>query len=182
MVIRCVSIILAAFLVATSVAAEEPKELRDARRQFESLRHPSEAERVAYITRLVRLRESFTRADYKKMEAIDAEVIRHPMPPGVDSAELRKRMVGRWTSPRHSYLYRADGTWTMLPEFEDGLQATHGVWHIEGNKFFQNALVQPPEAPDTGETIITLTKTDFVWSTTKAPYYMRRGDVFPWRD
>jgi len=182
MVSSRIGILVAAIVIATSVAAEEPKELRDARRQFESLRHPSEAERVAYITRLVRLRESFTRADYKKMEAIDAEVIRHPMPPGVDSAELRKRMVGRWTSPRHSYLYRADGTWTMLPEFEDGLQATHGVWHIEGNKFFQNALVQPPEAPDTGETIITLTKTDFVWSTTKAPYYMRRGDVFPWRD
>jgi hypothetical protein len=69
----------------------------------------------------------------------------------------------------------------MLPEFEEGMQATHGVWRIEGNKFFQNALLQPPESPDTGETMIILTDTDFVWSTHIAPYYMRRGDVYPWR-
>lgn len=135
-----------------------------------------------YITALVRLRETFTRADYKKMEAIDAEIIKHPMPPDVDSAALHKSVVGRWTSPRHRYLYRADSTWTMLPEFEDGYQATHGVWHIEGNKFFQNAVMQPPEPPDKGETVIILTDTDFVWSTHIAPYYMRRGDIFPWRD
>src|SRR5947207_1614929 len=97
-----IGLITAAILVSTSVTAQEPKELRDARRQFQSLNHASQAERVAYITRSVRLRESFTRADYKKMEAIDAEVTRHPMPAGVDSAELRKRMIGHWTSPRHS--------------------------------------------------------------------------------
>ncbi|MFN2509482.1 MAG: hypothetical protein ABR589_12005, partial [Chthoniobacterales bacterium] len=29
--------------------------------------------------------------------------------------ELRKLMVGKWTTGRHEYLYRADGTWQMLP-------------------------------------------------------------------
>ena len=168
-----------AMLFAAAVAAEDPQRLIALRRQFDSLQHPTEADRVQYITALVRLRESLTRADYKEWEAIDAEIIKHPMPPDVDSADLRKRVVGEWTSPRHRYLYRADGTWTMLPEFEDGYQATHGVWHIEGNKFLQNAVMQPPEPPDKGETIIILTDTDFVWGT--APYYMRRGDVFPWR-
>jgi len=48
-----------AIVIATSVAAQEPKELRDARGQFESLKHPTEADRVRYITGLVRLRESF---------------------------------------------------------------------------------------------------------------------------
>ncbi len=181
MLTRIATLVVASFYVAT-VAADEPKRLVDLRQRFHALQRSTESDRVRYITALVRLRESFTRADYKKMEAIDAEIITHPIPPDVDSADLRKRIFGRWMSPRHSYLYRADGTWTMLPEFEDGYQATHGVWHIEGNKFFQNALVQPPEPPDKGETVIILTDTDFVWNTHIAPYYMRRGDVFPWRN
>jgi hypothetical protein len=169
-----------AILATTSATGQEPTELVEARRKFVSLKHPTEADRVRYITRLVRLRESFTRAQADLMFAIDGAVIKHPMPVDVDIAKLRKRLVGQWTSPRHSYLYRADGTWTMLPEVIDGEKTTHGVWHIQGNKFFQHASVESAES-DTGETIIILTDTDFVWSTEKAPYYMRRGDVYPWR-
>ena len=167
-------------LFAASAAAQEPEPLVALRGRFDSLQHPTEAERVQYITALVRLRESFTRVDYKKMEAIDSEIIKHPMPAGVDAAKLRERLVGHWTSPRHGYLYRADGTWTMLPEVIDGEESTHGLWHIDGNKFFQHASVESPES-DTGEIVIVLTETDFVWSTHRAPYYMRRGDVYPWR-
>ena len=35
-------------------------------------------------------------------------------------------------------------------------------------------------APDKGETVILLTDTDFVYG--DAPFYLRRGTVFPWRD
>jgi hypothetical protein len=175
-----IAFLAVALFAATSATEKGPTQLADARRKFESLKHPSEADRVRYITRLVRLRESFTRVQADMMFAIDAEVIKHPMPADVDAATLRKRLVGEWTSPRHNYLYRADGTWTMLPEVIDGEKSTHGVWQIEGNKFFQQASVESPES-DTGETIIILTDTDLVWSTHKAPYYMRRGDVYPWR-
>jgi hypothetical protein len=115
------------------------------------------------------------------MRAIDAEIIKHPMPLEVDSAALRKRIVDRWRSPRHSYLYRADGTWTTS-DFTDANEATpHGLWRIEGNKVFHGRLDEPPEA-ETGRTIIILTDTDFVYGTHIAPYYMRRGDVYPWRN
>src|SRR5437867_7218624 len=132
-----IAFLTVALLATTSAMEQEPTELAEARRKFESLKHPTEADRVRYITHLVRLRESFTRAQAEMMIAIDAEVIKHPMPADVDTAKLRKRLVGQWTSPRHGYLYRADGTWTMLPEVIDGEKTTHGVWHIEGNKFFQ---------------------------------------------
>jgi hypothetical protein len=138
-----------ALLCATQLIAQEPRQLIELRRAFESLARSTEADRVRYITRLVRLRESFTRADYKQIEAIDTEVIKYPMPSDVNSADLRKHLVGQWTSPRHNYLYRADGTWMMLPEFVDGMQATHGVWRIERNRFFQNASIQTPDL--TGE-------------------------------
>ena len=164
--------------IVSAAAAAEPKELADAHRKFESLQHPTEADRARYITRLVRLRESFTRRDADKMFAIDKEIVRHPMPVPSDPHELAKLIVGKWTSPRHQYLYRADGTWTMLPEFDQGYQATHGIWHVEGNQFSQGTSA----ADASHETIILLNSADFVWSTRVAPYYMRRGDVFPWRE
>jgi hypothetical protein len=175
-----VATVMVAVLCAIRSSADEPQRLTELRRRFHALEHPTEADRVRYITALVRLRESFTRADSDKMTAIDAEVINFPAPEDLDSAALRKRIVGHWTSPRHQYLYRTDGTWTMLPEFIDGEKSTHGVWHIEGNKFFQHASVESPKT-EQGETIIIVTDTDFVWSTRVAPYYMRRGDVYPWR-
>jgi hypothetical protein len=176
-----IAIIASTMFSIAAVSANEPKELVELRQRFEALKHPSEADRIRYITALVRLRESFTRADADKMRAIDAEIIKHPMPFEVDSAALRKHIVGRWRSPRHSYLYRADGTWTTS-DFTDANEATpRGLWRIEGNKFFHRMLDEPSEA-ETGRTIIILTDTDFVSGTHIALYYMRRGAVYPWRN
>jgi hypothetical protein len=170
------AVVLAAILVAISATAEEPKELRDARREFESLKHPTEADRVRYVTRLVRFRESFTRADIAAINGIDAEIVRHPMPVTADSRQLSKRLVGRWQSPRRPYFYHADGTWAAN---EDTLEDTRGTWRIEGNQFFQNYR---GERPAQGETIILLADTDFVYGNGSTPYYLRRGTAFPWRD
>ena len=170
-----VAILVAASAVLSAASADEPKELRDARREFESLKHPTEADRVLYVTRLVRLRESFTRADYKILETIDAEVIRHPVPTAVDAGVLRKSLVGRWQSPRRPYFYHADGTWASN---EDTPESTGGTWRIDGNQFFQNYR---GDAPAPGENIILLTSTDFVYGSGRAPYYLRRGTAFPWR-
>ena len=169
-----IAILVTAIAVATSAVAQEPKELHDARRQFEALRHPSEADRVRYITGLVRLRESFTRADAEIMHAIDAEVIRHPMPATADVRVLVQRLVGRWQSPRRPYFYHPDGTWASN---EDTPENTGGTWRIEGNQFFQNYR---GDTPAHGEKIILLTTTDFVYGA--GPYYLRRGTAFPWRD
>jgi hypothetical protein len=43
--------------------------------------------------------------------------------------------VGKWESPRHDYLYRKDGTWSMLP-LEPGV--THGKWRIQGNESIES--------------------------------------------
>jgi hypothetical protein len=174
MVSARIAILVTAIAVATSAVAQEPKELRAARRQFESLKHPSEADRVRYITRLVRLRESFTRAEYKIMEAIDAEVIRHPMPAAADTRVLVKRLIGQWQSPRRPYFYHTDRTWASN---DDTPEDIGGTWRIEGNQFFQNYR---GDTPARGEKIILLTTTDFVYGA--GPYYLRRGTAFPWRD
>jgi hypothetical protein len=168
-----VTVLGALIVAAASAVAQQPKQLVDARREFEALKHPSEADRIRYVTRLVRLRETFTRAQADIMSAIDAEVRRHPMPQAAAHAEtLRKRIIGRWQSPRRPYFYHADGTWLSD---EDTSGNTGGTWRIERNKFFQNY----GEAPNKGgETIILLTDTDFVDG--DAPFYLRRGTAFPW--
>src|SRR5438552_4374316 len=100
MVSTRVAILLATIGVATSVSSQEPKALLDARREFASLKNPSETDRVGYVTRLVRLRETYTRSDAEIMFAIDAEVVRHPMPATADARHLISRLIGRWQSPR----------------------------------------------------------------------------------
>jgi hypothetical protein len=168
-------IILATVIGLTiPLVAQEPKEIRIARKDYEALQHPTEADRIRYVTRLVRLRESYTRADDKIMEAIDTEIIRHPMLSTANSRTLAKLLIGQWQSPRHSYFYHADGTWASD---DDITVATSFTWRIDHNKFFQNYA---GETPDPGQTIILLTSTDFVYGIHIAPYYLRRGTAFPW--
>jgi hypothetical protein len=108
----------------------------------------------------VRLREKAASARTDEWQAIDAEIKRHPAPGDADSKILSSLLVGQRESPRHDYLYRADGTWTMLPEEEEGI--THGVWRIESNQYFFIAAIEPAgKSPDT---IILITKKDLVFS------------------
>ena len=170
--VKRITLLGVALGAAMSVFAEEPKELTEARLRFESLKHPTETDRVRYVTKLVRLREGLTRAQAQAMFAIDAEVRRHPMPKVTgDKTALAKRLIGRWQSPRRPYFYHSDGTWFSD---EDASGNTGGTWRIDRNKFFQN---YPSMAPDKGETIILLTGTDFVYG--DAPFYLRRGTAFP---
>lgn len=49
----------------------------------------------------------------------------------LSDAELRKLMVGRWTTGRHDYDYKPDGTWKML----EG--TTKGTWRIENHQLIE---------------------------------------------
>src|SRR5882762_7762199 len=95
-----VATVMVALSCAITSSADEPKRLTELRQRFQALQHPTEVDRVRYITALVRLRESLTRADSEKMKAIDSEIIKYPIPDSADSAALRKRILGHWTSPR----------------------------------------------------------------------------------
>jgi hypothetical protein len=49
--------------------------------------------------------------------------------------ELRKLMVGKWTTGRHEYMYRPDGTWQMLPT---DISTTHGKWRIQNHQLIED--------------------------------------------
>jgi hypothetical protein len=93
----------------------------------------------------------------------------HAAPRESDSKAFSKLLVGKWESPRHDYLYRADGTWTMLPAAPD---ITHGTWRIEGNQFFDTASLAPGETDQ--YTIILITKRDFVFTDQEVVFYETR--------
>jgi hypothetical protein len=150
-----------------SAGARYARALSEIKRYYAKITHPSEAARSDYITRLVRLREVAARLKTHEWQAIDAEVKQHPAPN--DGKALSMLLVGKWESPRHDYLYRADGTWTMLPADPD---ITHGTWRIEGNQYFDTAATDPPETSQ--YTIILITKRDFVFADQEGVFYETR--------
>jgi hypothetical protein len=52
----------------------------------------------------------------------------------LSDAELKQLMVGRWTTGRHQYDYKADGTWRMLPA---DISTTKGIWRIENHQLIE---------------------------------------------
>jgi hypothetical protein len=143
--------------------------LEEARRRFDKISQPSEAARSDYVTRLVRMREEMVRRNGDEWKAIDHEVREHPAPKDSDGKVLSRRLVGKWSSPRHDYPYRSDGSWTMLPADEG---TTHGTWRIEDNQFFTTASIGLPDPAQ--YTIILITKKDFVIADQSGVFYETR--------
>ena len=143
--------------------------LEEAKRDFDKISQPSETARVDYVTRLVRLREKSAGQKTDEWKAIDNEIKQHPAPKVSDSKVLSGRLAGKWSSPRHDYLYKSDGSWTMLPADEG---TTHGTWRIEGNQFVTTASLGTSDA--TKYTIILITKKDFVIADQSNVFYETR--------
>ena len=156
--------VLITLALATGLVAEEPKELTTAKKEFAQNAHPDEAARVRYVLSLAELREKLARSngDWK---AVDAELRRHPAPKDADSAVLTKLRVGGWSSPRHDYLYRKDGTWTMTPVEDD---ATHGTWKIAGNQYTSGVAIS------NNYTIILLTAKDFIFTDGEVVFFEKK--------
>jgi hypothetical protein len=113
--------------------------------------------RVKYIRELATLRTKFEETaqishDYTARDAVEWEMARYPAPANADSKALSKALIDRWRSPRHDYLYRADGTWIMLPAPPC---TTHGYWTIKGNQEIED-WGSPPS------TIILINKDYFI--------------------
>jgi hypothetical protein len=165
----------------TAAGSQQPDQTRysdlleKAKIGYAKISNPNEVARSGYITRLARMREKAVEAKSEDWEAIDEEIKRHPAPKDSDSKALSRLLVGKWSSPRHDYLYRADGTWTMIP-IEPNI--AHGTWRIEGNLYsdtiqYSDTAVDPPE-PSSQYTIILITKNDFVFADQTNVFYETR--------
>jgi len=143
--------------------------LGEMKRAYGKITHPRETARSAYLLRLIRLREEAARSKTNAWQAIDEEIKQHPAPADADSAALSRFRIGEWESPRHEYLYRANGSWTMTPVEPD---ATRGTWRIEGNRYLETVVTEPPRSFE--YTVILLTKRDFVFTDGEIVFYETR--------
>ena len=159
---------LVALIACAGATGLEPEQLALAKKKFSQLPAPTEQDRQNYLVKLARLRDRLaSSSDIEECLAVDTEIRRHPAPG--DTEGYTQLIVGEWSSPRHAYFYRADGTWSMLPE-EEG--ATRGRWRIAGNQFFSNADI---EAEDSRTyTILLLTKDNFIFTDGDTVFYEER--------
>ncbi len=111
--------------------------LNAARAEYEHSSH-DEAARVQYVTKLAEIYYQFLKhysatgdksADY--VSVVFNELKTHPMPRNVDPRKLRQLLIGEWNSPRHTYVFRADGTYGISDEQRD-------KWRIQGNQLIED--------------------------------------------
>ena len=155
--------IVIAILVAGQVPTEaaDKQDFEAAKQEYEQSSH-DEAARVTYATKLAQIADRLV-SEYRRsgqrndelMGAINLELQKHPAPKDIDSRKLRQLLVGKWESPRHTYVYRANGKCGT----EDG--PISGNWRIQGNQLIQGDLSGP---------IILLNQDYFIYSS--------RGSVF----
>jgi hypothetical protein len=68
-----------------------------------------------------------------ELSAINSELEKHPAPKNVDFKKLKQLLVGKWESPRRTYVFRADGKWGN----EEG--AISDNWRISGNRLIEGS-------------------------------------------
>jgi len=168
-----------AVTVLASVSfATEPKELLAAKRRYEQATPPgNETARIEYVTAIARIvdkyieeyRENGDRSHSDDLQAAYAEMKLHPAPGNSDSHTLSALRVGKWSSPRHDYIFKKDGTWSMLPIEE---LTTHGKWRIEGNQYYEEYGMPSATAPR--YTIILLSSRYFVFADKEVVFFESR--------
>jgi hypothetical protein len=84
--------------------------------------------------------------------------------------ELRKLMVGKWATGRHEYLYRADGTWQMLPV---DISSTNGKWKIQNRQLIEEVRSENRFESTGARTFIEVTPKQLVLRNEDGPYPYR---------
>ena len=72
----------------------------------------------------------------------------------MSDAEIKQKLIGYWSSPRHGYHIAADGILYMCPRWA---ATTKNTWSVKDGKFYGG------EVGDQGNTIVTLTDKKFVY-------------------
>jgi hypothetical protein len=134
--VKAVLAIILAGITTTLVHAGEPEELQAleakyARTQSDLATDP-ESNRAHYVMELARLRFRMASEGDPDWQAVDREIIRHPVPADANPAILAHLRLGQWHSSRHDYLFESDGTWRMN---DDPETTTHGTWSIRGAQY-----------------------------------------------
>jgi hypothetical protein len=157
----------AAISVSLVLAAEPGSEgLQAAKAEYERAAPRDEAARLRYVNKLAQMADRFV-SDYRAsgnrndaaMAAINAELKKCPVPSDSDSNKLSQLLVGKWESPRHVYVFRANGKYGI----EDGPISSN--WRIKGNQLMEDG---------SRRTIILLNSDYFIYSEKDSVFFHSR--------
>jgi len=163
---KLVGIVVTILVVGgVSTEAAEKQDFEAATQEYEQSSH-GEAARVTYVTKLAQIADRLV-SDYRQsgqrhdelMTAINSELQKHPAPKAIDSKKLRQLLVGKWESPRRTYVYRANGKCGS----EGG--PINSNWRIQGNQLIQGDLSGP---------IILLNQDYFIYSSRDSVFFHSR--------
>lgn len=153
------NLLILALLLATATIYAKTVPALDAAKQKFAKSDQSEAARLVYLGTLADLLSKevtehiFNRGHGPQIDALNAELKKHPFPKDSDSKALTKLRAGHWQSPRHTYIFRDNGTWRLDPK-TDGTSS--GTWHIKGNQFTETWHNEDNPSTDTQETYTIL--------------------------
>lgn len=139
---KALSIFVVVIVAADLLLAANPDEQKfeAAKQEYEQAVPPgNETARLTYVSKLAQIanrlvseyRQSGQRND-EAMSAINSELQKHPAPKDIDSKKLTQLLVGKWQSPRHIYVFRANGKYGN----EDGPISSN--WQIQGNQLIED--------------------------------------------
>jgi len=143
--------------------------LKAAKTEYDTSSH-DEAARVRYVTKLAGMLgqgmeywwRTHDRMGGPNLDGVEEELIKHPAPGNADSKELSRLLVGKWLSPRHVYVFRADGTYGLVDTDE------RIKWRINGNEYLDDVA---------RGTIILIDHKYFVYAEGQGvAFYMREND------
>jgi tetratricopeptide (TPR) repeat protein len=130
-----------------------------AKAEYEHSSH-DEAARIRYVTKLADIYKAELGSALAAVD-VEHELRKHPMPRNVDSRKLTQLVIGNWDSPRHTYVFRADGTYGVSDEQRD-------KWRIDGNEYIDDVSRGP---------IILLDRNYFIYAEGQgAAVYIRAND------
>lgn len=145
---------------STDTGHSRPASAETSRSRPEARRF-SEGDRTRVLRALLKQRAELAQAGkMPELRSCDAQIKSHPAPSDGDPVRLTRRLAGKWRSPRHDYLYRADGSWTLLPAEKGTL---HGRWRTTGNQLEITSGYAKTESV-AKYTLILLTDKEFVYT------------------
>lgn len=114
------AILVSVFIVGHVTAqTSEKQDFEAAKREYEQSSN-DEAARLTYVNKLAEIYYRFLKnywatgdksANYATL--VNAELKKHPAPKDSDAKKLSKLLVGKWQSPRRTYVFRANTNWRV---------------------------------------------------------------------
>lgn len=159
------SLLAAGFLfMAASLLHAAPAELTALEAKYDQAKFAyDDASRAKYVMDLCKLRFQLIMAGRDDWPAVDAEIIKHPVPRNSDSVALSKLRVGTWHSSRHDYRFEINGTWRMRDGGVEDPDATHGNWSIKGAQYSET-FAGEDGASATTFTIVLADEENFIFT------------------